>query len=179
MFGRTFLNQEAANCSRSTVTGDEQFSEESLDFQLTESHRVLDKQIQQVENTDEKALRTVRIGVLLLGIVLSVTNFSSVERFANAVTITGSTAIAASIVTGVFTYSGSDPYYGPGPDVVEEFLARNPGGRTWKRAVLDGYAHWIEYNREINADDAAWLFRTQVLLAGGVLLVVLGIGIHL
>lgn len=151
----------------------------ALDFQLAESHRVLDKQVRQVENIDEKALRTVRIGVLLLGVLFSMANLSSVEQFANVLTITGGATIAASIVAGVFTYSGSDPYYGPGPDAIEGFLASNPDRRAWKRAVLHGYAHWIEYNSEVTADDAAWLVRAQILLSGGLLLVVLGIGMQL
>ncbi|MFB6137657.1 MAG: hypothetical protein ABEJ42_04870 [Halobacteriaceae archaeon] len=47
-----------------------------LDLALRESRHVLDHQIQQLERIDDKIMRTVRTGVLLLGILLSSAAFA-------------------------------------------------------------------------------------------------------
>lgn len=153
---------------------DDQPSSAALDFQIAESRRVIDQQIEKVREIDQKAVRTVHIGVIFLGIILSALRISGSETAFNVLTIAGGLTVAASIVVGLFASTMTDPYFGPGSPLVGKFLGTLPEEDEWKITTLRGYQYWLQYNRTVNVDDAKWLLRAQILLAVGVLTTMVG-----
>lgn len=150
-------------------------SDDPYQMQIGESRCVLDHQIAKLRDIDDKALRTVRIAMIFLGIVLSVAQFRGVRVFVNGWTLVGGSLLVASIGFGVLTYTASKPDFGPGPSYVDRLLNSDPDTEEWRKTLLEGFGDWMEYTKEINVKNARWLLVTQLCLICGVLMISVGI----
>lgn len=152
------------------------FDPETLQVQREEAKDVLQQQNEKLRDIDDKALRTVRITVLLIGVLLSTLQFfGGSTSSVNAFTVFGSWSLVFSVVSGVFTYSVSGPYFGPGSQYVDRVLDRTPSKADWEETLLRGYADWMDSMRELNDTNAKLLLLTQALLVTGVVLVTYGL----
>lgn len=118
---------------------DESPDNEALDHQLAESRCVIDHQVAKVSDIDNKAIRTVRLEIIFLGILLSAAKLTDDPEIINVPMELGGAAIIVSIILGVITYSDSRPYIGPGPKYADEFVKKLPAGDYWKLRLLDGF----------------------------------------
>lgn len=150
-------------------------SDDPYQMHIEQARCVLDHQIAKLRDIDEKALRTVRITVLFLGLVFSVTQLEGTSEFVNGLTILGGASLVASIGFGVLTYTASEPDFGPGPSYVDDLLNSDPTSDEWKATLLAGYGDWMEDTREVNGENAFWLLCTQASLVVGVLLIGIGV----
>jgi hypothetical protein len=142
---------------------------------MEEARCVLDHQIAKVKDIDDKALRTVRIAVLFLGLVFSVTQLEGTSSFVNECTILGGSLLVISIGFGVLTYTVSEPDLGPGPSYVDDLLDSDPDPDEWEATLLAGYGDWMEDTHKVNEENAFWLLCTQACLVVGVLLIGIGV----
>lgn len=153
---------------------------ETLQIQREEAKDVLDQQNEKLRDIDDKALRTVRITVLLLGVLLSFLKlFGGRVSAINAYTILGSWLLVSSVVSGVLTYSVSGPYFGPGSEYVDRVLHHTPTKSDWEATLLRGYADWMEDMKKLNGANAKLLLLTQALLIAGVVSITYGFTIAL
>lgn len=148
---------------------------ETLQVQRKEAKDVLEQQNEKLRDIDDKALRTVRITVLLLGALLSTLKLlGGGTSSINTYTVFGSWLLVLSVVGGVLTYSVSGPYFGPGSKYIDRVLGRSPSKDDWEATLLRGYADWMEEMKALNDSNARLLLLTQALLVVGVILVTYG-----
>lgn len=148
---------------------------EALQVQREEAKEVLQQQNEKLRDIDDKALRTVRITVLLLGVLLSTLKlFGGRTSAINGYTILGSWLLVSSVVSGVLTYSVSGPYFGPGSRYIDRVIDRTPSKSDWEITLLRGYADWLEDMKQLNDTNAKLLLLTQLLLVAGVVSVTYG-----
>lgn len=123
---------------------------------LEESRRVLDHQIDRIESVDDKAAWTLRIGVVLLGIVVSTVQFTGVTRV-NVVTLAGGVSVAFGLLAGILAHAVSSVDFGVGP-------------RQLKRKLPDSYERPNVYDATLDAHDDSIAFNHETLRLNNVLL---------
>lgn len=99
-----------------------------------EARTVLDHQIQLLSEIHAKALRTIRITVLVLGVILSSTAFPETRQFVNWLTVAGVTSLVFAILSGLVAYTASNPNFGTSPDYLFDV-------RTTVTTKLHGWGH--------------------------------------
>lgn len=140
---------------------------EALTYQ--EARTVLDAQRETLADIDDKALRTVRLTAVLLGLVVAAARLGGPELFDPRLSAIGVTLLFGSIVTGIATYSESDIFLGPNRQYIEQLTADSFVGTEWHTDYLMTAAFWIG----ANADDIRWNGQLLTLTQG---LLVLGLG---
>lgn len=141
---------------------------ESLERTLDRAESVLEGQLTYLTDTHDKAVRTVRIGVVLLGVIAS-----SSELVPSAIPLNGwikasLALVVGSIAAGIFTSSSSSPDYGPGPSYVRSNIETGDRNEDVYLKLLQGYQEAISYNRYLVNDSTKYLFVTRVLLGIGI-----------
>lgn len=132
-----------------------------------EARNVLDAQRQTLAEIDDKALRTVRLTAVLLGLFIAAGRIGGPGLFDPYLSAIGTILLFGSIVVGIATYSESDIFLGPNRRYVEQLTANSFVGTEWHADYLMTAAFWIDEN----AEDIHWNGRlltvTQVLLVLG------------
>lgn len=77
---------------------------ETLRVTQAEAREVLAHQLETLSDIDDKAMRTVRIALVVFGIVLSASTFPNGTAFVNWVTVGGAVSLILSILCGIGTY---------------------------------------------------------------------------
>lgn len=147
--------------------------EDGLQAALERSQSVLEHQLEALADLDSKAVWTVRLEVVLLGVLASVAQ-ALPDVATNDPTRLGGVLLVGSIISGVVTYSVSHPDAGPGPRYVHALAASKADTAEWYLRILDGYRVAIEHNRTVIEHNSAHLFRTQLLFVLGVVSVAVG-----
>lgn len=147
--------------------------EDGLHAALERSQSVLEHQLEALPDLDTKAVWTVRLEIVLLGVLASAMGTTGFE-FTGVWSKLGGVSLVCSIVTGVFTYSASRPDAGPGPRSVYSLAVSKAAAPAWYLKLLDGYDEAIEYNGTVIDHNARYLFRTQFLFTLGVVFIALG-----
>lgn len=147
---------------------------ETLRTSQVEARSVLDQQLSTLSDIDAKAMRTVRIALLLLGIVLSATAFPDETVFVTWLTIPGLVSISVSILFGLLTYTSPDPTVGPSTDYFEDVRVEPYSEAEWRTLLLSGYIEWIGDVEELNSSNARTLILSQISLGIGVALLIGG-----
>jgi hypothetical protein len=140
-----------------------------------EARTVLDRQQQLIADIDEKAVQTVRITTVLLGVIVTGAEVSNTTIFHDEFLIAGGASLFLSIIAGMWTYSESDLYIGPNKDYVRQLAKGSFYGTEWDDDLLMTMADWIEANHGDITFNGRLLSLTQILLALGVLLVALAV----
>lgn len=141
---------------------------EALTYQ--EARNVLDAQRETLTDIDDKALRTVRLTAVLLGLFVAAGRIGGPDLFDPRLSAVGVTFLFGSIVAGIATYSESDLYLGPNRQYVEQLTANSFTGTDWHTDYLMTAAYWIGEN----ADDIQWNGQLLTITQG---LLVIGLGI--
>jgi hypothetical protein len=153
---------------------------ESLIVSHEEARAVLGYQIELLSDIDDKALRSVRIVTVLLGLLISAVSIASTPtQFVNFFTILGTGLLFCSLIVGVLTYTVAAPNFGPGPDYFWTEIDQTNSERRTRRQLLHKYGDWISSNQQLLRVNSSYLFVTQLLLIGGLLLFTVGVAFSL
>lgn len=147
--------------------------EEGLETALERSDSVLNHQLDALADLESKAVWTVRLEVVLLGVLASAVRSLPHVLF-TPWTLVGAVALVCSILVGTVTYSASRPDVGPGPGSAYSLASAKAEATRWYLELLDGYRVAIDHNEAVIDHNAAYLFRTQLLFASGVSIIAVG-----
>lgn len=148
---------------------------ESLERTLDRAESILEKQLAILADTHDRAVRTVRVEVVLLGAIASVAQITPDRVPMNAWLQAGGVLLIGSIAVGIFTSGSSSPDFGPGPSYVRSNIdSGDPNTDVYLR-LLQGYSEAISYNNDVLSDSATYLFVSQGLLIGSVALGSIGV----
>lgn len=142
---------------------------DTLSAAITQLQFVLDNQLETLTDIDDKAVRTVRVQVILLGAIASAAQIASKNIPVNIWMKVGGVLLLGSIVGGIFTYTVSDGRAGPEPEDVSTILATHATKSSVYLQLLEEYREAIADNREILEDNGRYIFYTQLLLVLGIL----------
>lgn len=132
---------------------------EALENAVEESRREYDKKVETMEEIDDKAMRSVRTAVILVGLVVSALSVSGPRAIVELsippilVGTLGVGSLTISIVSGIGTYTTSEYPSGVGSthraDVITGGYARD----EWVVSMLDDYDEWsAQIAEEIEAN---------------------------
>lgn len=139
-----------------------------------EARVVLDHQIQLLNETHAKAVRTVRITGVVFGLVLSMATIPAVGQFVNEFTVAGIGLLVLAILSGLVTYTASRPEFGVGEDYLLDARVGSYSEPEWFGVLLEGYREWIEYMENLNDRNSKLLTSTQLFLGLGIALLAAG-----
>lgn len=132
-----------------------------------EGRRVLEAQQSDIDDVDDKALRTVRITALLLGVGATgarVIGVSNVNGLAAALSLA---SFLLSMLFGVAVYNESDEVAGPTAEYLGR-MRRDDAYARWELDLLVQFEGWIEGNRKIVAFNGYFLAACQTFFVLGV-----------
>lgn len=138
---------------------------------VEEARRVLDRQAEEIEHIDNKAARTVRYIVLILGVLASAYSFAPGSPSPTWITGLGVTALSFAMLFGVVTYTNTRIWVGAPLTALSIDADDNPLAFTVWGELLQEYPSKITANRDLITGDAAGLFVTQLLFVGGAIAV--------
>lgn len=148
---------------------------ESLERTLDRAESVLENQLALLSDTDDKAVQTVRIEMVLVGVIVSIAQITAKPIPVNIWMRLGGVLVIGSIIAGVFTYSSSSPDFGPDPNYVYSNFESGDTNEDVYLELLQGYDEAISYNSDVVNDSAKHLFVTQGLLIAGIIVGVSGV----
>lgn len=132
-----------------------------------EGRNALEAQRADIDSIDEKALRTVRITALLLGVGATgarVIGVSNVNGFAAGLSLA---SFLLSLLFGVAVYNESDEVAGPSAEYLGR-MRRNEVRARWEQDLLVQFEGWIDSNRDLVAFNSYLLAACRAFFVGGV-----------
>ena len=140
-----------------------------------EARTVLDHQIRNLNDVDDVAARTVRITAIIIGGLLGVTSLSGDQgvSLSNTYVLWGGAYLLLSILLGLHTYNVSDPYFGPGKRVLNQWGEHDSKSELLP-AMNEKYADWIDDMEVLGAINGISLDLTQLSLGIGLIYVSFG-----
>jgi hypothetical protein len=149
-------------------------SADALRRQHREARAVLDHQVRKLSELDETALRTARIAVVVLAVVVSATRLSGDAAATSAGVEAGTAGLVATFCMGVFTHGVASADLGPTPAHISEVRSGEYDEREWIDVLLSEYETWIGEMTRVVYWNGLLLQATQLLLACSVLAVLFG-----
>lgn len=146
-----------------------------LDLAHEESRYVIEAQRETMSDIDSKAVSTVRITVLITGIVVAAARIGGPSLFHPLLLPLGVGFLLLSTVLGVFTYTESNLFLGPNRPYLERLAAGDD--RDWQVDLILHFADWIDDNHRDIQWNGRLLFVTQVGLALGVIAIAAAVGL--
>lgn len=147
---------------------------EALRVTREESRIVLDHQIALQKDIDEKALRTVRLSLVLIALIVSVAQLMGTGQVAALEIGTllsagaGVLGLSTAVFIGLGVYVETKIPFGVGPGHRREVTMQSYSDREWLGVLLDEYDRWTDEASDSNESDALWLSRAQASMAIGV-----------
>lgn len=141
---------------------------------------VLDHQIAHSNGLDDKAMRTVRTAVTLLGIIVTATGIVGRTDVGNPPTgaamgfAIGGRGLAGTIFRGMGAYTVTEPRFGVDGSHHREVTATRYSEREWLTLLLGEYEKWNTEMTETNMANANYVYQTQALMAGSLVVRLLG-----
>lgn len=130
-----------------------------LETSYAEARRLLEAHRSTLADIDSKAVSTVRITVLVIGLVVTVAEVADPALFHPHLFALGIGSLLLATVAGVFTYAESDLFLGPNREYLR-VLARGDL-KAWDEDLVVRLADWIEENRRDVRRNGRLLFLTQ------------------
>lgn len=158
----------------------------SLRITRVEARGALDHQIDALEDIDDKAAQTLRLNVLLFGVVLTLASMlasndatPTIGRMANGLVVIGVVVSAVSMATSTWVYTSTSYSAGTGPSDLRAFLSKKPSKDEWLTTLLYSYAAWMERNARLNRRDGLVQFVSHVCLFLSIVYYVVGVAFGL
>lgn len=135
-----------------------------------EARRTLEEQLRVLEDIDTKAVKVLRVNVVLIGLVLTTVSITvragrPIEGLLNGYFAVGLGCLLASTAVAALTYTTTSMRAGIDADDLRYMLDNDlPDGRNVEELVYS-YADWIEFNYETNVRSAPLGTLTVLLLA--------------
>lgn len=147
-----------------------------------EAEQTLERQLNALDDVDTKAMRILRVNVVLVGLLLTAaslatdSNHVAIREFHNPYTVIGLGSLLASTALAAFTYTASDTEVGIDPRTIQESIEADLTEREFEIGAAQSYAHWIDFNDSTNVRNAP--FITSTILLAVAALSHLSIGIY-
>lgn len=109
----------------------------------TEARETLDQQLTVLREIDDKAMRTVRINVLLLGVGATAAAVAPEEVPQSVWVYAGGVSLLVSMLSATATYTVSNPEVGVGPEYLEDVRTEAYSEAGWQETVIAGYQEWV------------------------------------
>jgi hypothetical protein len=148
-----------------------------------ESREVLNLRIEMLNETDDKAARTVRTAVIVLSIIFSAAGIADPSDLQNLpdpvvwFSIAGIGCLFITVVAGVLNYSDSETKLGPDRDFRLEPRREAYSEREWNVLLLSGYDEWISTMESTYERNKLQLWWVQVLLILSLFLLMVALGL--
>lgn len=142
----------------------------------TEARAVIDAQNTTMSDIDDKAMRTVRLNAVLLGLLVTGLEFAP-DMFHNATLQGAFVFLIVSTMCGVVTYNESNLYVGPRGEFVEDLARDDFPGPPWEEDLLEAMAGMVAENYDDIRRNSKWLTITQVTLVLGIVAAVMAVAI--
>lgn len=123
---------------------------------------MIEAQQSDLSDIDNKAMRTVRITIILGGVIISAGQFAGV-KFAPLIAAIGLALLMLSVTVGVLTYSESDLILGPNREYINSQINGSYKKESWDDDLLAEMGTWIEKNAALVRLNG-WLFAGQIFL---------------
>lgn len=137
-----------------------------------EARSVVEAQRTVIADIDAKAMYTVRVIVVLVGVVVAASRIGGPAMFHFWLLTGGLAALLLSLGLGVATYTESNLFLGPNRAYIRQLVDDDVDAGTWEEDVCLRMADWIGENDDDLRLNARLLFLTQISLLGGVSLLV-------
>ncbi|WP_276301879.1 hypothetical protein [Halorussus lipolyticus] len=154
---------------------------ESLERTITEARETLNHQIQALNDMDTKAVKILRVNVLVIGVLLSALSFGAksdslaVTDFWSQYFGIGLVLLLTSSATAALTYRTTDFRAGVDSGNVIQVLDHDVTDEELLRVLTKSYAKWIQYNTEANLRNAPWITLTTITLVASLTYFSLGV----
>lgn len=148
-----------------------------------ESRAVLDHQIALLNEIDERAVRTVRLAGVTLGIVVSVlglvgpTSLPGAGVVSTLLVTLGVGSLLVCVLVGVGTYSTSGANFGIDESFRRDVVSGSYAEDEWLRSLLAAYDDWSSEMEENIQRNGAYLLVSQLLLLLGIVSLATAIGL--
>lgn len=134
----------------------------------TEARAVIESQRDVISDIDDKAIRTVRLNALVVGIVVGTAQLVGASMFHLSILTGGTVCLFLSLGAGLITYSESDLYLGPNRAYIDRISANEFDDGDWEADLLARMGDWIDTNHRDIEWNGRLLFLTQMLLFLGI-----------
>lgn len=156
---------------------------EALRATREEARAILEYELRSLDELDDKAMRTVRTAVVVLGLILSVLGVTGPASVAGLpiwqfrLGALGVGFLVVAVLVGMV--AATDTAVQPGPDAEFRREARTEAytEREWLVIVLSGYDEWIETAKGATARNASRLLLAQVALVCAFLSLLAAVGL--
>lgn len=142
-----------------------------------ELRAVLEAQQSAMTDIDDKAMRTVRITAVLVGVVVPAIGLAAVT-LQPLLAFFGVSALVLSILAGVLTYGESDLVLGPSGEYAVSVAMDDPDDLGWELDFLIELASWTEQNAADIEYNGRLLFYTQALFVVGIVLLTASVAFY-
>lgn len=132
-----------------------------------ESKQVMEAQKSDIDDLDDKALRTVRITAILLTFGATGAGVIGVESVNNTVAAISIASFLLSLVFGVIVYNESDELVGPTAAYLKK-MRTNEMEKSWDEDFLYQLEYWIDDNQAIVEFNGYLLIVCQIFFIFGV-----------
>lgn len=134
-----------------------------------EGRRVMEAQKADINDIDDKALRTVRVTALLLGVGATGTRVIGLDNINSFVASFSLLSFLLSLAFGVTVYDESNEVVGPKADYLSR-LRRADMATSWEQDLLVQFKGWIDSNQTIVERNGDLLRACQMFFVSGVVL---------
>lgn len=155
--------------------GDE-WPDKRREIAYTEARAVLEAQNATMTDIDDKAMRTVRLNAVLLGLLVTGLQFAP-DAFDPGILGWSLLFLIASTICGIVTYNESNLYVGPQGDYIEDLAMNTFPEPPWEADFLEAMAGMLAENYNDIRRNSRLLTVTQGLLVLGVTAAVVAVGI--
>ncbi len=141
-----------------------------------QARTVVDAQERTLQDIDDKAVRIVRVTVVLFGVLVSAVGLLDSAAVAGPLVYAGGGCLLLSLCLGVVTFAETDLHFGPRSQYLRRLVTDDfEDPDAWEQHLVQTYATWIEDNATTVRTNAWFLLATQVALISGVVLVTIGV----
>jgi len=155
--------------------GDSESDIQTLQITRNMGRAVIDHQIDSLSDLNDKAAYTIRLNILILGVLLTVfslllNNNQGQNEITNHVINggvgTGVFLSSFSILAALWTYTSTRKEVGPTGESMMKAINNETGysARGWLRGTIQAQAGWIQTNDKVNRRDSFMLFISHLYL---------------
>lgn len=138
---------------------------------------VLDGQRSVVADIDAKAMYTVRVDVVIAGVVIAAIRIGGPGVFREQFLAGGLTLLLLSMALGVLTYTESGLFLGPNRSHIHRLVYDDGENGSWEQDLCIRMGDWIDENQADLLMSGRLLLFAQLALLGGVAFLVGGVAL--
>lgn len=150
--------------------------DERREIAYSEARAVIEAQNTTMTDIDDKAMRTVRLNAILLGLLVTGLQFAP-NSFHATVLQAAFALLILSTFCGIITYNESNLFVGPQGEYIEDLAADTFPDPPWEEDLLETMAGMIAQNFDDIRRNSYWLTATQMTLVLGIIAAVTAVAI--